>query len=70
MGGLGNGVGARRAEFLGKERVNMKRNGEIEIGGKGGFGSDEGHKCGKAVAEWEWPPPTPTLKREKYFNKL
>ena len=46
--GMG-GVEARRIEFMGKERVNMGRNWEIEIGREGEFGFNEVQKRGDGM---------------------
>ena len=40
-------IGVRKSEFMRKER----RNGEIEVGEKGGFGSIEGQGYGKGVMQ-------------------
>ena len=40
--GFRSGIGARRSKFIRKERGNMRRNGEIEVGNKSRFSSNEG----------------------------
>ena len=49
MGDIVDRDGARRLEFTGKIRGNMKRNVEIEIGRKGSFDFNEGEE----VLEWK-----------------